>query len=648
MPSVSVWSHGVDCGTPVRLTLTAGPLSIIFEPDEVFLRYFRLGRHEILRGVYAAVRDHNWDTIAPKVSNVDLRESDGGFVLNFDVECRAGEIDFVWQGRIVGESVGRVVFSLSGEARADFRRNRLGFCVLHAAESAGAACRVEKVGGALEEGVLPVLISPHQPFMDMEAIAHEVEEGVWASVRFFGDTFEMEDQRNWSDASYKTYCTPLARPFPVEVKKGERIEQSITIEVQGAREVESALAIESAAEEPVILRVGESGPQLMRLGLGLASDGQELSDVEIERLRALSLAHLRADLHLYKGDWREGWQRVCAEATSLNTALELAIFLSGDAESELAELAAVLDEGHPSVQSILLFLKNEKSTRAHWLVLAQRALGGCGALIGAGSNAYFTEINRERPPIDQAQFVSYSLNPQVHAFDDASLVETLAMQALTVESARAFCGGLPLSVSSVTLQPRFNPNATGPDPWLEPGQLPAQVDPRQMSLLGAAWTAISLKYLGSSALFSATYYETCGWRGVVERAAGSALPELFPSTPGGVFPLYHVLADVGEFAGGNVLPVQTSAALCADALALEKDGRCRLLVANLTADTQVVQVVWDGLGSAPKLRRLDESSVERAVGDPEAYRSAAGEILTGGKGRLALPPFAVWRLDGGE
>ena len=641
MPSVNVWRHGSEHGAPARLLLTAGPLSMVFEPQEAFLRYVRLGQHEILRGVYAAVRDHNWDTIAPRVSHVDLQESEGGFALKFAVECRAEGIDFVWQGRIEGHETGRVVFALEGTARCDFRRNRIGFCVLHAAESAGAACRVEKVGGAIEEGVLPVLIAPHQPFVDMAAIAHEVEEGVWANVRFAGDVFEMEDQRNWTDASYKTYCTPLGLPFPVEVKKGQRIEQSITIEVEGA-----ARDSVRAAKEPVTLRVGDQGDKLMRLGLALASDGQALDDAEVSRLRALNVAHLRADLQLADGDWRIEWQRACREALALDAALELAVFLSDDGEQELAELASALDEGHPPVQSIWVFHKNEKSTRAHWLVLAQRALGDCGAIIGAGSNAYFTELNRERPAIDQMQGVCYSLNPQVHAFDDASLVETLAAQALTVESARAFCADLPLSVHSVTLQPRFNPNATGPELQPQPGQLPPQVDARQMSLFGAAWTAISIKYLALSGLFSATYYETCGWRGVLERAAGSPLPELFQSQPGGVFPLYHVLADVGEFAGGNAWSVETSDALRADALALEKNGRYRLLVANLMAERQTVQVAWDKLGNAPRLMRLDEHSIERAVVDPEGYRSAEAEILAGGKLRLELPPFAVWRLDG--
>jgi hypothetical protein len=641
MPSVDVWRHGVERGAPARLLLTAGPLSMVFEPQEAFLRYVRLGEHEILRGVYAAVRDHNWDTIAPRVSNVDLRENEGGFALNFAVECRAEGIDFIWQGRIEGHATGRVVFALEGTARCDFLRNRIGFCVLHAAESAGSACRVEKVGGAIEEGVLPVLIAPHQPFVDMAAIAHEVEEGVWANVRFAGDVFEMEDQRNWTDASYKTYCTPLGLPFPVEVKEGERIEQSITIEVEGATKHSVR-----AAKDPVLLRVGDQGDKLMRLGLALASDGQESNDDEIGRLRALNVTHLRADLHLADGNWRAEWQRACREALALDAALELAVFLSDDGEQELAELASALGAEHPSLQAVWIFHENEKSTRAHWLVLAQRTLGDCGAIIGAGSNAYFTELNRERPGLDQMQGVCYSLNPQVHAFDDASLVETLAAQALTVASARAFCADLPLSVHSVTLQPRFNPNATGPEPKPLPGQLPPQVDARQMSLFGAAWTAISIKYLALSGLFSATYYETCGWRGVLERAAGAPQPELFQSQPGGVFPLYHVLADIGEFAGGNACSVETSDALRADALAIEKNGRCRLLVANLTAEWQTVQVAWDKLGNAPRLMRLDEHSVERAVVDPEGYRSEEGEILAGGKLCLELPPFAVWRLDG--
>jgi len=193
MPSKKVLCHGVE-DMAERIQLRVGALSMVFEPQLGFLRYMTYGGKEILRGVYAAVRDRNWGTIEPRVSMVELQEEDEGFVLSFDVECISGDVDFFWRGRIVGEP-GRVEFSLDGIARKSFSRNRLGFSVLHPAECAGLACRVGKVDGTVEEGVFPLLISPHQPFMDMKSIAHEVD-GVRSEITFAGDIFEMEDQRN--------------------------------------------------------------------------------------------------------------------------------------------------------------------------------------------------------------------------------------------------------------------------------------------------------------------------------------------------------------------------------------------------------------------------------------------------------------------
>ena len=35
-----------------------------------------------------------------------------------------------------------------------------------------------------------------------------------------GDAFEMEDQRNWADASFKTYVRPLPKPRPYVIAEG--------------------------------------------------------------------------------------------------------------------------------------------------------------------------------------------------------------------------------------------------------------------------------------------------------------------------------------------------------------------------------------------------------------------------------------------
>jgi hypothetical protein len=166
-----------------------------------------------------------------------------------------------------------------------------------------------------------------------------------------------------------------------------------------------------------------------------------------------------------------------------------------------------------------------------------------------------------------------------------------------------------------------------------------------MSLLGAGWTAGSLKYVAESDVYSVTYYETTGWLGVMETEAVSPLPKKFHSLPGGVFPMYHVLADVGEFAGGEVLPTTSSSTLKVDGLALRKDGKTRVLLANLSPEPQ--HVIVSNLSQRVRVRHLDETNAEEAMRSPEDFRSQAGELQETSSGalKLSLLPYAVARID---
>lgn len=53
----------------------------------------------------------------------------------------------------------------------------------------------------------------------------------------------------------------------------------------------------------------------------------------------------------------------------------------------------------------------------------------------------------------------------------------------------------------------------------------------------------SLPALTEAGVASVTYLETTGWRGVMEREAGSQLAEKFPSRPGQLFPVFHAMAE---------------------------------------------------------------------------------------------------------
>ena len=621
---------------------------MVFEPNTGFLRYIRIGDREILRGIYAAVRDHNWGTIGPDITDLSHDGSPNAFRLTFDATCKEREVDFVWKGTIAGSEDGDVTFTMDGYARSTFLRNRIGFCVLHPASAAGVACRVERVEGASDEGALPEAISPHQPFKDLRAISHEVMPGIWATVRFDGETFEMEDQRNWTDASYKTYCTPLEMPFPVQITEGSQVRQSIRLSVEGDHQQGRRASATTSGD--VVLTVPDGpGVTLPTIGLGSASHGQPLSEREVGRIRRLNLGHLRVDLRIHDQGWLEALRRASAEADALGVALEAALYLGDEAEGELRALRSVADDLRPGVARWLVFDSGDWQTEERLVRLAREHLTDAfpDAAFGGGTDAYFTELNRQRPPTESLDLVSYSLNPQVHAFDNASIVETLEAQGTTVHSARGFAAGLPVAVSPVTLRPRFNPNATGEAADLGPGTLPTEVDARQMSLLGAGWTLGSIKYLSESGATSVTYYETTGWRGVMETEAGAPIPTAFPSIPGAVFPLYHVLANVGEFAGGQVLPARSSSPLAADGLVLRSGNRIRVLLANLSAEEQRVRFDWHGLSPRAQIRHLDSRNAEQAMTEPEAYRGKPGiqEYVRGGRIGLTLLPYGVARID---
>jgi len=632
---------GSDQPPVEQRALRAGPLSLVLEGGD--LRDIRLGDRVALDRVYVAVRDPNWGTVPAVYSNVRLDSGDDRFAVEFDAAHREGAIDFAWHGTIRGDADGTIIYTMDGVARADFMKNRIGFCVLHPMTCAGVPCTIEGVDGSVRDAAFPREIAPDQPFKEFRAITHEVAPDVRAEVRLDGDIFEMEDQRNWTDASFKTYSTPLRLPYPVEICAGTVITQSFTLSLHGAARGQATLG-----DAPVTVRLDPATTwPLPRLGPGMASHGAPLDDSELERLRALRPTHLRVDL-VPATDVEGLLGEAAWQARALGAALEVALFLSDDAEDTLQAVASALLRVRPPVARWLVFQKDGTTTRAEAVRAAREVLGAYTprAAFGGGVNAYFAELNRDRPPRDALDLVCYSINPQVHAVDNASLVETLPAQAATLESARAFCGATALAVSPVTLRPRFNPVATGPVPASAPGTLPAQVDPRQMSLFGAVWTMSSVKYLAEGGAASATYYETTGWRGVMETTTGPVLPERFHSQPGMLFPLYHVLADVGEFAAGAALGCVSSDPRRADGLALRDGQRTRLLLGNMTAVPLRVRVERMS-ARAVRIRYLDEESFEQAATEGDDFRREPGEIAPSEASalELTLKPYAIARID---
>jgi hypothetical protein len=644
--------YGKDEPLPARRELRAGPLSMTWEEGD--LRYIRLGGREVLRRVYVAVRDRNWGTAPNAMSNLTIDAGDDTFRISFDVDNRLGEIDFGWRGEITGEADGTVRLAMDGVARTTFMKNRIGFCILHPDDLAGAKAVVEHVDGAIEESVLPQFFVPDQPvqpFAEMRRLSHEVTPGVWADLLMEGDIFEMEDQRNWTDASFKTFCTPLRLPYPVEIAAGTRIRQSLTLAMRGPLPHGARPAEAKTGAEPVTFDLDlDTSLPLPRLGLGCAWDDSPLTAGEIDRLRALRLSHLRVDLDLADPLCAERLRRASGEAACLGAELEAALFIDPAGSPVAIEtLQRALDEVRPAVARWLVFPAREHfgggSPVREALDAARPALEAYSAApVYSGTNTDYIFLARNKPPIEKVDGITFAITAQVHAFDNASIVETLGTQGQAVASARALAQGKPVCVSPVTMKMRHNPYATGAIPPVPAGQLPSQVDPRQMSLFLAGWTAASIKHLAQAGAASITYYETVGWRGVMERESGSTLPAKFPSLPGALFPVYHVFADIAEFGAASVITSQSSARLKVDGLALKRGNNLRVLLSNLTAEPQTVTL-------PPRIREatlrlLSASNAEAAMREPRPFNAIPRQLsFSEGAPALVLSPYGLAALD---
>lgn len=645
MVSTNVLRYGNPDPLPEQTPLRAGALSLTFENGD--LRNICLGEHEIINRIYVAVRDGNWGTIIPKITIMRMDVTPQSFIIELDVEHRRDEIDFTWRGRITGSKDSAITFTMQGEAHSTFWRNRIGFCVLYPVWKAEKEVHIQHVDGKDSRGYFPIFIAPQHhvngrpapvfPFADMRELTFQVGDSTQVTTRFEGDVFEMEDQRNWTDASYKTYGTPQRIPAPVEVQAGTRIEQTITISLSGNSSETSAI------EETSVVQIKQknlSVHQLPHTGLGVASHNQPLSTKEIERLQALNLSYLRVDLHLADADYPNKLRYASDHAKVLDVSLEVALLFRH--EDELSALIHALQDVQPRIGRWIIFDEKGTSSPTNHLWLARYHLHDYNPLawFGGGSNANFTEANRNRPSADLIDFIAYSTNPQVHAFDNTSIMETAATHGWTVSTARHF-SNKSVIVGPISLKQRLNPVTTGLDNTLPSDQLPKQVDPRQMSLLCAAWTMAVLKYLGENIAIFASFFETTGWLGVMETSAGSSLPDKFPSLPGGVFPVYHVLADIGEFTEGAIITSRSSSPMRVDSLMLRKDNRECVLLANMTNEPQRVTIDFPGYRGT--LRMLDETNAEFAMREPEAYRAQAGTSLD--TLECTLLPYAVARID---
>ena len=565
--------------------LNAGPLTLEYSDGSLW--NIRLGEEEAIRRIYLVFQDINWTSRPFEIIEEKWNIADDYFSADLDLRGSNDAENFHAKLQIVGSSAGEIKYGFSGSSTTDFMRNRLGLCLLHPiANLAGESCKLILSGGTKIISEFPMNISPSQPFKNLSGISNTLNNGQTLEVKFKGEVFETEDHRNWSDASYKTYCTPIELPFPVKVSKGNQIEQEFTISLSG-----QASKVQKLTQSKITISVSELEVSLPDIGLNIT---EEYSESDHDEFKEIGIGHLRLNLDL---DEKSKADFSGAVKLSKKLGLKLDLALKATSVNQITEFLHSNEELTMVVRNFLIFSKAHKVTPAEFVATAREFLGP-EKIISAGTDLYFTEITRGSAVVPGVDQVNFSLNPQVHSFDDRTLIQNLATQEVIALNAARIAGSKGVSVGPITLRPRFNPNATQPDKDVSNTALPASVDSRQRTWFNEAWTAISIKYLAqANSINSATYFESVGWRGIRESKSGSKDLINFPSEPSEAFPVWKLFVALKGFS--KCRKSASSAPEVVDSLILRNSETTRLILANFSSETQ--QVHFEGIGLTPVL-----------------------------------------------
>ncbi|UYO96584.1 hypothetical protein OED01_13370 [Microbacterium sp. M28] len=542
------------------MTWRAHDWSIEVRGDE--LAEIRYGGRMLLRAVRAAVRDSGWLTVPVTVLSVASDAS--SLTMHLQHDGLGARLDSTLRVAAQADALRIEWDAVNTDA---FETNRTGLVVLHPATDAGRPAVVVHPDGSSEAVAFPTVISPHQPIVGIRKLRVDDD----FALKFAGGVFEMEDQRNWTDASFKTYSRPLELPFPYPLDAGERVRQSITIRALGTGPVPSS----------------DSGAVALVAGGTVPSFGVEASTAPGPVPVSDAGSFRVVELNLATPNWRAALERAAGDGVPL----DVRIVTDGSAPvlaEGVREVAQYADA--PGVLRMTAFDATEhvSDSRVVSALRAAMAASGLSLPVLAGARSHFTELNREQARIARdVDGIVVNTTPLFHTLDTEQLVEALAMQRLIAEQAVSIAGGLPVHIGPVSLRPRFNNVATTPEPAprrtdLSEGygaEFTGAVDARQGAPELGAWVIASAAAFAVPGVASVSWFETWGPRGL--------------ASADGRTPAADAVDALVSLAGGTLLSGMTADGLVW-AISSRTDAGVTVLVANLDREERRVEV--DGIG----------------------------------------------------
>jgi D-apionolactonase len=515
LPSERLALYGCDEPLPSRLLLRAGPVSV----ELVGGRFgpVRGNGHEVWHGLAFLFRGACWGTPEPVFEDVRhlVNDEGRGFQLELrgHIPCmpadvandRANGARILLELQVQGDADGQLHFLARSSPTHDLLTNRCGWVLMHPMSAAGSAVEVRHVDGRISRSSFPIEVPAWPPFTSVGAITHEYAPGHWAEALLPGEDYELEDQRNNADASFKTYSRSNFMPRPYVLRRlqsqtrelhlrllglAPALRRNIHCNVDTTQPIErpSALSLETAALNAPALRFPrlEDYSPAMRLGMAFTP---EMSRPPAAWVLAVLAEWRPSFLHLTL--WPEtskeavDWSGVCSLLQAAGASLRL-------------DLCGLEGLGQGGVQDNNCRALAEQMMRAGVVPTALAALP-CGpqaasflrqvfpaSAIGGGTPHFFAQLNRLEV-IGGEDFMGFTVCPIVHGSDDEAVMHGLQSLPSMLATARLRHPGRHWHLGPNTLSARASP--LGPQPPTD-GQRRvalANRDPRTRGLFGAAW-----------------------------------------------------------------------------------------------------------------------------------------------------------------
>lgn len=577
---------------------------------------------QVAQRIYFAVRDAPWNTIPAQILSRTVHEAADSFEVRVRQRHRYDSIDVTVDIAAECSVDGSLRIHTEARCESDFRYSKIGLNIHHGLDAyRGAGYRAEtetgQVVGTLGDAIVPQLIrdgSLTAMFEHFDRIEFDLG-SIQADFRFEGDRFEMQDHRNWIDANWKTYGTPLEYGFPMDATAGETLSQTVVLRCSGQNPDPSHHPVHGAHRRATV-SIGEPVGPLPLIGTRLGAEPPD--DPALEAVAAVSPDFVRIDLDPIEVDEdpnrRAELEAQLGFAAQHDLPVELALFTRPD--------RADLDAG------VVVPLLNQAGVRVSRLVVLQ-ASSGFSAFNGAaptelvaatitaftesglvtdyfaGTAQFYNVINRDRPAYPDGVGLTFAANPQVHACDDVSVIQNGRSLGEVVTDCKRHYPQSGVSVSPLELIADGGPYPSGPP---EAGARP-QDDPRYETSFAGAWLVAALDSAATAGATSVTVFDALGPRGLVSSAAA-----------------WHPSAAI-------------AAALCRrtgePARAVDATGGVSAIAVGQSHPTVVVANTTDRFVRVG-VRGIGNDATIRIVHDDESAAQATDATWTAGKGRVEV------------